>query len=117
VAGGDETAVLDALTALQPDRKLGEVLVGSVAVEHGAVDEPRLWGAVAVAVPGEIRGLGLPFLHQQPCSLKIEVGTFVTNARLQTVSRAGAPSRANAASDRSIISRESPLTMKTMREL
>ena len=40
-----------------------------------------------------------------------------SQARLQTVSATGAPRRANAASDRSIMSRESPLTMKTMREL
>lgn len=40
-----------------------------------------------------------------------------SQARLQTVSATGAPRRANAASDRSIMSRASPLTMKTMREL
>ena len=44
-------------------------------IEHGAVDELHLWGAVAVAAPGEIRGLGLLFVHQQSCSLKVEVGT------------------------------------------
>jgi hypothetical protein len=38
-----------------------------------------------------------------------------SQARLQTVSATGAPRRANAA--RSIMSRESPLTMKMMREL
>src|ERR1700746_1982726 len=72
--GGDRVAVLDALTALQSDRKLGEVRVGSVAVEHGAVEKLRLRVA-AVAVPGEIRGLGFPFFHQQPCCPKIKIGT------------------------------------------